>query len=175
MRDKEELLDLMADAVLAGIDLEVGEGDWRERMRVMADRYREHLRSRRDAARLIGGRFVVGPNAAALMDRALGVLRQAGFTPAGAAAGLYLVFVVYVQGFVLQETRPSRAIEANGGSPDEAIAAVAEEVAALRPGAFPHLAEVRDHLVTLDLDDRFAWGLEVVLDGLERRRVAELG
>ena len=172
VRNKEELLDLLADAVLAGIDLDVPGGPWRERMRVMAHRYRAHLKSRRDAVRVIGGRFVVGPHSAALMDRALGVFREGGFSPAGAAAGLYLVSVVYVQGFVLQETGPLRAIEANGGSPKQAMAAVAEELAALRPGAFPSLMEATGYLVTLNLDDRFAWGLEVVLDGLERRLAA---
>ena len=172
VRNKEELLDLLADAVLAGIDLDVPGGPWRERMRVMAHRYRAHLKSRRDAVRVIGGRFVVGPHSAALMDRALGVFREGGFSPAGAAAGLYLVSVVYVQGFVLQETGPLRAIEANGGSPKQAMAAVAEELAALRPGAFPSLMEATGYLVTQNLDDRFAWGLEVVLDGLERRLAA---
>lgn len=173
VRNKEELLDLLADALLAGIDLDVPNGSWRDQLREMAGRYRAHLKARRDAVRVIGGRFVVGPNSATLMDRTLAVLRSAGFSPAGAAAGLYLVSVVYVQGFVLQETAPVRAIEANGGSSQQAMAAVAEELASLQPGAFPSLAETGDYLVTLNLDDRFAWGLEVVLDGLERRLAAE--
>lgn len=47
------------------------------------------------------------------------------------------------------------------------------ELAALQPGAFPYLGETSGYLLTLNLDDRFAWGLEVILDGLERRLAAD--
>ncbi len=51
----------MADAVLAGMDATVPDADWREQVRVLAHRYRAQLKSRRDAARLIAGRFVSAP------------------------------------------------------------------------------------------------------------------
>lgn len=169
VRNKDELLDLLADAVQAGIELDVPEGPWREQVKVMANRYRDHLRSRRDAARVVSGRFVVGPVSAELMERSLAVFRGAGFSPAGAAAALFMVSVVFVQGFVLQETGPMRAVEATGGTPSEAMDVVADELAALPRDRFPRLGEVTPYLVTLNLDDRFAWGLELVLDGLEVR------
>lgn len=169
VRHKEELLDLVADAVLAGMDMTVPDGDWREQVRALAHRYRAHLKTRRDAARLIAGRFVLGPNAAAIMEDSLRVLRQAGFSPGGAAAAMFLISVTYVQGFVVQESAPMRAVEALGGTPADAMAAVTADLDDLAPEAYPRLAEVTGYLTTLNLDERFEWGLECILDGLAVR------
>jgi TetR/AcrR family tetracycline transcriptional repressor len=166
---KEELLELMADAVLAGMDMTVPDGDWREQVRVLAYRYRAHLKSRRDAARLLAGRFVVGPHSAATMEQSIRLLREGGFSPGGAAAAMFLISVTYVQGFVLQETAPMRAVEAMGGTPADAMAVVTAEIEALPAEKFPYLGEVSFYLTTLNLEERFAWGLECILDGLALR------
>jgi TetR/AcrR family tetracycline transcriptional repressor len=167
--NKEELLELLADAVFAGMDLSATEGTWREQVRELAHRYRAHLRSRRDVPRLLAGRFVVGRHAAATMEHALGIFRAAGFTSGDAAAAMYLLSVNYVQGFVLQEVNPMRAVEALGGTHADAMQIVSDELATLPPDAFPRLGEVSDHLTTMRLDERFDWGLERILDGLELR------
>ncbi len=169
VRNKEELLELLADAALAGIDLSASAGGWRDQAWVLAHRYRVLLKSRRDVPRLIAGRFVVGRHASTMMEHVLGVFRQAGFSPGGAAAAMYLLSVTYVQGFVLQEMNPMRAVEALGGTPAEAMEAVSAELAGLPPESFPHLAEASSYLTAMDLDERFDWGLECLLDGLELR------
>ena len=173
---KEELLDLLADALLIGLDLDVpADADWREQTRVMAHAYRDHLKSRRDAARVISGRFIIGTNAAALMDRALGVFRAGGFAPDEAAAALHLVYVAHVQGFVVQEIEPMRAVEALGDTPADAMDVVTAELDELGPDRFPHLAEVAGYLTTINLDARFTWGLDCILDGLEHRLTQRAG
>ena len=131
VRNKEELLELLADAALAGMDLSATAGTWREQAWVLAHRYRALLKSRRDVPRLIAGRFVVGRHASTMMEHVLGVFREAGFSPGGAAAAMYLLSVTYVQGFVLQEMNPMRAVEALGGTPAEAMEAVSAELAGL--------------------------------------------
>ncbi|MBU4214414.1 MAG: TetR/AcrR family transcriptional regulator C-terminal domain-containing protein, partial [Actinobacteria bacterium] len=102
VQHKEELLELMADAALAGLDLSGLDGDWRAQARDLARRYRTLLKSRRDLPRLLAGRFLVGTNSSRLMEHTLGVFRDAGFSPGGAAAAMYLLSVSYVQGFVVQ-------------------------------------------------------------------------
>ncbi len=174
VRNKDELLDLLADAVIADADFSAPDGPWREQVRILAHRYRDHLRSHRDAARVVAGRFVIGPNSGRAMEQSLAIFRSAGFSPANAAAALYLVSVVYVQGFALQEAVPMRAVEATGGTPSDAMDVVAAELAALPPAQFPSLVESTGYLVSLNLDDRFAWGLECVLDGLEIRLAQQL-
>ena len=57
----------------------------------------------------------------------------------------------------------------SGGTPAEAMEAVAAELAGLPQESFPHLAEASAHLTAMDLDERFNWGLECLLDGLELR------
>lgn len=169
VRNKEELLELLADAVLDGMDLTGIRGTWREQVGELARRYRAHLTSRRDVPRLLAGRFVVGRHASATMEHALGILRGAGFTPGEAAAGMYLIAVNYVLGFALQEMNPMRAVEALGGTHADAMHAVSDELSELPPETFPHLAEVSDHLTAMQLDERFDWGLACILDGLETR------
>lgn len=173
--NKEELLELLADAVLEGMDLSGIEGTWREQVSVLAHRYRAHLTSRRDVPRLLAGRFVVGRHASAVMEHALGILRGAGFTPGEAAAGMYLVAVNYVQGFALQEMHPMRAVEALGGTHADAMRAVSDELADLPAETFPRLAESSEHLVAMRLDERFDWGLACLLDGLEARLAGPRG
>lgn len=169
VRNKEELLELLADAALAGMDLSGSEGGWREQVRVLAHRYRAFLKSRRDLARLVAGRFVVGPNASRMMEHGLAVFREAGFSAGGASAAVYLVSVTYVQGFVVQEMNPMRAVEALGGTPAEAMAVVSAELADLPAQTFPHLTEAAQYMTAMNLDERFDWGLECILDGLEMR------
>jgi TetR/AcrR family tetracycline transcriptional repressor len=176
VRDKEELIDLLGDALSADLDVDLPEdADWREQVRVLAHRYRDHLKAHRDAVRVIGGRFLAGPHAAVGMERALRVFREAGFCPGDAAAAMYMVSVVFVQGFVLQETVPMRAIEATGGTPEDAMAVVAGELAALPEPQFPRLAEATPYLVAMNLDERFAWGLELIIEGLATRLAAGTG
>ena len=167
VRNKEELLELMADAALAGLDLTVPAGSWREQVWVLAHRYRAHLKARRDVPRLIAGRFVVGRNASTMMEHLLGVLRAAGFSPGGAAAAMFLLSFTYVQGFVLQEMNPMRAVEALGGTPAAAMESVSAELAGLSPEAFPRLGGASGYLTSVKMDDRFDWGLACILDGLE--------
>ena len=165
VRGKEELLDLMADALVGGVDLSTPPSDWREQTRVLADRYRAHLKSRRDAARVVSGRFVMGPNAAAKMEHSLCLLCQAGTVPA--ARRRRLISVDYVQGFVVQESTSLRTT--SGRDP---TASVSARFAALPTDAFPRLAEVSPYLTTLNMDDRLDWGLQCILDGLALRLAA---
>src|SRR5262245_34273037 len=54
VRDKEELLTLMADQLSAEIPHQISaQGDWREAMKEMAHRLRRALQQHRDAARLM--------------------------------------------------------------------------------------------------------------------------
>jgi TetR/AcrR family transcriptional regulator, tetracycline repressor protein len=172
VRNKEELLELLADEALAGLDLSGTSGPWRAQVRELAHRYRAHLKARRDLPRLLAGRFVLGRHAALMMEHLLGILRSAGFAPGDAAAAMYLLSVNYVQGFVLQEMNPMRAVEALGGTHADAMQVVQDELAALPREGFPHLDEVSGFLVAMDLDERFDWGLTCLLDGLEARRAA---
>ncbi len=169
VRDKQELLDLLADALLRDLDLTSASGDWREQIANAARCYRRALLRQRDAIRVLAGRFVIGPNYAKALEWTLSTLRAAGFGKGDAAHALYLVMVAYTQGFVSQESAPMTAAEASGASPQETMAAIAAEIRALPAETYPCVTDSADILTKLNLDDRFEFGLTRILDGLALR------
>ncbi|MGZ9933520.1 TetR/AcrR family transcriptional regulator [Streptomyces sp. NC-S4] len=165
VRNKEELLDLLTDELMADAEAPPREGDWREQLREYCVRYRRHLLGKRDAAKVVAGRLAPGPYLLRLMEDQLGRLREAGFSDADAAMISYLLGA-FVQGFVLQEQGPVSASEAMGASRREAVTAVGEQLRRLPQDSFPVLVALADDLTDPSMEDRFAFGLERLLDGL---------
>ncbi|CAN3978579.1 TetR/AcrR family transcriptional regulator [Kitasatospora purpeofusca] len=165
VRNKEELLDLLNDALMADAEAPPRSGDWRTQLRGYCRRYRAHLLGRRDAAKVVAGRLAPGPHLLRLMEDQLDRLREAGFSPADSAMISYLLGA-YVQGFVLQEQSPMAAAETAGAGRREVADAAAERFRALPAAEFPNLVEMADDLTGPDLDARFDFGLDRILDGL---------
>lgn len=161
---KEELLDLVVDWVFAGIDLPEADEAWRPAMRRRAESARARLAAHPWAIGLIESRR--SPGAALLRhhDAVLGSLRRGGFTVADAAHA-FSVLDAYVYGFVITE--------ANLPFDDAAdLEDVATDIVEAMPSEeYPHLAElITEHALRPGYDYRaeFGFGLELVLDGLER-------
>lgn len=165
VRNKEELLDLLTDELMADAEAPPREGDWREQLREYCVRYRRHLLGKRDAAKVVAGRLAPGPHLLRLMEDQLGRLREAGFSDADAAMISYLTGA-FVQGFVLQEQGPISASEAMGASRHEAARAVGEQLRRLPQDAFPSLVALAGDLTDPSMEARFSFGLERLLDGL---------
>ena len=165
---KEQLLDAMVDSVFAEIELPGPRATWRSGMRRRAASARAVLLTHRWAVPLMDSRTSPGVATLRHHDAVLGCLRRGGFSVADAAHAFSLLDS-YVFGFVLQEL----ALPFSTG--DEA-AAVAEEILADVPDlAFPHLAELTvEHVLRPGYDHRaeFDFGLELILDGLDRLRDA---
>jgi TetR/AcrR family tetracycline transcriptional repressor len=169
VRDKQQLLDLLADALLRDLDMDWSGHDWRERMHKAAHCYRRCLTAHRDAIRVVAGRVTAGPNTLRAMESVLSTLREAGFSKGDAAHGLYLIMVAYVQGFVSQETAPMNAAEASGATPEQAMDQLAAEIAAQPKSLYPNVHDNVGKLTMLNLDSRFEFGLERILDGMAQR------
>jgi hypothetical protein len=104
VRDKSELLDLLADAMCAEMlsDFTVAGLSWRAQLEAAGRAFRQLARAHRDAARILAGTTPSGPNRLRAIDMLLGVLRGAGFSPEDTADAAY-VFNSYVTGFLLDE------------------------------------------------------------------------
>ncbi|MFD7029213.1 TetR/AcrR family transcriptional regulator [Streptomyces sp. NPDC059917] len=165
VRNKEELLDLLTDELMADAEAPPREGDWREQLREYCVRYRRHLLGKRDAAKVVAGRLAPGPHLLRLMEDQLTRLREAGFSDADAAMISYLLGA-FVQGFVLQEQGPISASEAMGASRREAATAAGEQFRRLPRDSFPSLVALADDLTDPSTEARFSFGLERLLDGL---------
>ncbi|MFI1563262.1 TetR/AcrR family transcriptional regulator C-terminal domain-containing protein [Streptomyces sp. NPDC020490] len=169
VRNKEQLLDLLADELMADAEPPPRQGDWREQLREYSLRYRRHLLGKRDSAKVVAGRLALGQNLLRLMEDQLDRLREAGFSDADAALANYLLGA-FVQGFVLQEQSPISASETEGASRSEVARAAADRLRGLPETTFPNLVALAGDLTTPSMDDRFAFGLERLLDGLATLR-----
>jgi AcrR family transcriptional regulator len=163
---KDDLLDGMVDLVFAEIELPVTDDRWRTAMRRRALSAREILLRHPWAIGLMDSRASPGPATLRHHDAVLGSLRSAGFS-VQAAAHAFSLLDSYVYGFVLQE----RALPFETG--EEAAAVAAAMLDASTAADYPHLAELTvEHVLRPGYDYRheFEFGLDVVLDGVQRLR-----
>jgi len=160
---KEALLDDLVDWVFERIELPAVGDTWREALTRRARSARSVLTAHPWA---LGMMVRANPGPALLQhhDRLLGVLMSEGFS-AALATHAFSATDAYVYGFALTET--SLPFEPGDG----AEAAFAAQVAA-SADLYPHIARSRAELLGDDgyaFGDEFDYGLELLLEGMERR------
>jgi AcrR family transcriptional regulator len=160
---KEDLLSGLVDLVFAEVEVdEPGTTEWRTAMRNRAHSHRAAMRRHPWTIGFIEGRMQPGPASLRVHDATLGILRAAGF-PFRAAVHANSVLDAYVYGFALQE----RGLPAQA---DGATAEVMREQARHAPEMrdFPYLVEAMGEFADTgyDYDAEFAFGLELILDGI---------
>ena len=169
---KDALLDGMVDLVFAEIDPPAPGGEWKAELRKRAISTREALRRHRWAVGRMESTKTPGPADLRLHEAVLRCLREAGFT-VEMAVQAYSVQDAYIYGYALQErgmgyATPEQFAE-TAGKRAQQVQAVTEDVAR----AFPYLSEiVAGHVAQHghNLADAFEFGLDVILDGLDRLR-----
>jgi len=167
--NKDELLDGMVDLVFGEIDLPSDAVDWRTAMRARAVSARRALTRHRWAIGLMESRASPGPATLRHHDRVIGALRAAGFSIA-LTAHAFSALDAYIYGFALQEA--SLPFE----TADETVEVAETILAQMRPDEFPHLTELAvEHVLQpgYDYGEEFEFGLDLILDGLERARAGE--
>lgn len=160
---KDDLLNGMVELVIAEIDVPAGGVDWKQAVRRRAISARSVFARHPWAASLIDSRDRTGPSSIAYVDRVLGVLIGAGFSPAG-AANAFLVIDSYIYGFERQQSNFAASDDA------AAVEAAQEVLAAIPEGAFPNAMLVATEYADtpFDQDAAFDFGLGLILDSLER-------
>jgi AcrR family transcriptional regulator len=162
--NKSELLDGMVDLVFSEIDLPTGDTTWKSATRQRAASAREVLSRHRWAIGLMESRTSPGPATLRHHDTSIGILRGGGFSVELAAHALS-VLDSYIYGFALQEA--SLPFETG-----EQTAELAQTILEGMPAdAYPHLTELTlEHVLQpgYDYGDEFRFGLDLILDGLER-------
>jgi AcrR family transcriptional regulator len=162
---KEELLDLMVDAVHAEIR-PAGDG-WREVLRSLAEATRHAAHEHEWLADLLGGRPQLGPHALAKGETVLAALDE---LDVDAVMPVVTAVDAYVIGAVRRETAERRAERATGMDVKRWQAALGPYLErAFATGQFPALATVVRDAVHLDADQTFRIGLDFLLDGIEAR------
>jgi AcrR family transcriptional regulator len=164
--DKDDLLDGMVDAVFGEVGFPPVGADWRAAMRERSHEVRAALARHPWAIGLLESRHRPGPANLRHHDAVLGCLRAGGFSVA-LAAHAYAALDSYLYGFALQEQRLPFT------TPEETTAVTGDILRRFPAGAYPHLTELAvEHVLRpgYAFADEFAFGLELLLDGLERAR-----
>src|SRR6056297_554744 len=163
---KDELLDGMVDLVFAEIEAPSGESAWRTAMRRRSSSARDVLLRHSGAVALMESR--TNPGLANLQHReaVTACLRRAGFSIEMTVHANWLLDS-YVYGFVLEESSlPFDTAEELADMADDVYMPL------LPPEQYPYLNEVAGALLAGGYDHRaeFVFGLDVILDALERLR-----
>jgi AcrR family transcriptional regulator len=172
VRDKEDLLDGLGEAIVGEIDAPPAAADWRGTLRATILAARATMLRHPWAAAVIESRVTPGPATMRHMERVLRTLRDGGFSVDLAHHALH-VLGSRVLGFS-QDLFDDRA--ADEPDPEEAA-----RMARTWATAFPAIAELAmavrhdGGLGGCDDDVEFAFGLDLILDGLEQRRIAAGG
>ncbi len=158
--DKEAILDGLVDLVMVEVEVPDPALPWREAIRRSAISFRLALRRHSWAGLVMESRLNPGPARLRYLDAMVGVLRGAGFeTPIIARA--FMALDSHTYGFTMQELN----------LPFESVGA--PELAAMMAGAFepyPNLVAMAELAASGAQMLDFEFGLDLLLDGLERLR-----
>lgn len=154
-KTKARLLELMADAIVAPVSTDGLPDPWRERARELAHRYRRALLAHRDGAAIVAGAYSAEPHTLRLAEVLVETLLDGGLAEREAAWTCWTI--IY---FTLGLTQEEQA------SPRADFRRFTEAVTG---GSYPALARAMTHLGDTAFDERFDYGLTLILRPLNGR------
>lgn len=162
--NKDEILDGIVEMIVGEIELPSDSVDWRAGMRRRAISAREVFGRHRWAITVMESRANPGPTSLRYYEAVIRCLRQAGFSIAMAAHAFSLLDS-YIYGFAMQELKLPF-------DNSEELADVAENILEQMPADdYPYFTELTvEHVLKpgYDYGNEFEFGLDLILDGLER-------
>ncbi|MBT2226663.1 TetR/AcrR family transcriptional regulator [Nonomuraea sp. NEAU-A123] len=165
--NRDELLDLMADAVWGEDPPQEVSGDWRADLAEVARRQRSTLLRHGWLGALMTSRPSLGPNSLRRFDAAL---RAAGaLTPDITRASAVMALISdYVLGAVARELAEQEASRRTGMTEQEWRASIAPYIReVVASGDYPEFARSVVEADDLDFTDQFEFGLRCLLRGVE--------
>lgn len=160
VKNKDELLDGIADLVISEITLPKVGGDWKKEMKKRAKSAREILILHPWVTLLIVSRINVGQAMLTYFDATLGCLHFAGFS-LQVADHIINTIDSHIYGFILQELNfPIQ--------PDEYATKAEGYLPQLESSPFPYLTNLTKEVIAGKYNGlhQFEFGLNLILDGL---------
>ena len=168
VRNKDDILDGIVGVVVGEIDRTNADSDWKVALRRQVMSARKVMLRHRWAPRLLEERTTAGPAVLTYMESVMAILRDGGFSIDLAHHTLH-VMGSRVLGF--NQDLFEESSESGPGS-EEAAAMLARAMA----DTYPHLTQLalavshEGGLGGCDDDFEFEFGLDLILDGLDRLR-----
>lgn len=159
-RSKDELLHAVVEFAAGGTPPPSVEGDWQDRLRTIAWRWRRGLERHPAIVEVRLRSPILTPNALRGTEAGLQALLDAGFEPPAAARGFRTLFLYVFAYATFSDPDPGPATRAG----------IDAALAPLPASEFPVVSASAAHLAaTMGGDDQFADGLELILAGLAAR------
>jgi AcrR family transcriptional regulator len=164
---KEELVELVVERVIGELQYP-GEPDparWQEQLKELARSIRSIFARHGDLARASFARIPLGENALRTSEWMIALLRGAGLADQVIAFAcdllpLYVMAIAYEESLYQSETNSPAEVE-------RFVADMGRYFASLPPVRFPNVVSLATALTAGDDDERFEFGLEVLLRGLD--------
>ena len=166
VRDKDELLQLALDRVIGEIALPPADpANWQEQLKGFAREARRVFTLHHDIARVSLGAIPIGPNALRIMEWAHGLLRDAGL-PDRIVALVGDLFGLYVGAYAYEESLGLASPTGEDLPPQEVVALLRDYWGSLPAERFPHTLALLPALFEGGPDERFEFGLDVLVRGI---------
>jgi AcrR family transcriptional regulator len=162
---KEELLELVYDALVGQVPLvEPDPATWRDQLRQIMRDFHDVLVSHTDAALAGLGRIPTSPQTMAAAEVLAGIMRAGGLCPQVIALGLDQL-VLYVSATAFEDGLFRRGMDEEDML--RYFAGIRAFYAALPADRYPVLASIAPDMTGHDDVERFSFGLDVLIAGLE--------
>jgi AcrR family transcriptional regulator len=165
--NRDELVELMVDRIAE--EIEVPEPDparWQDQIRAYARHAQRVWARHADITRASLASIPTGPGRLRVVERLLAILRAAGFSDQLAAWAIDRL-QIYIDADVYEGSQYAAKIK-QGLDVAEYIGSIRDYYRALPPDRFPLIASIADSIVA-DSDQRFEFGLDLLIDGLAAR------
>ncbi|WP_245667556.1 TetR/AcrR family transcriptional regulator [Actinomadura macra] len=166
---KEELRELMLDQVAAEVRLPaVDPSRWQEQLKELAREIRRVYTSHRDIAKVSMGLIPTGPSLLAIAEAQLALMLEGGVPPK--IAGLAVdTLGMYIDADAIEDTIYMTKTP-DGEDPWEAFQVHFQQIRdyfkALPVDRYPHITSMVDELTSGTGDDRFEFGLDILIRGI---------
>jgi len=166
VRNKEDLLQLLFERTIGEISLpDPDPSRWQEQLKDLARQMRALMNRHRDIARISLGRIPLGPTMAIVTEWLFELLRPAGI-PDRVIAYLGDLAGLYVGAHAYEESLPFASPTGEDLPPDQILAMFKDYMRSLPADRFPNTLAAVDLLFGGDADERFEFGIDVIVRGL---------
>jgi AcrR family transcriptional regulator len=168
---KDELMALMTDRLAGNIHVpEPGKGPWQEQIKEVIRGIRRELGAHRDLAHASLGTIPTGPNSLRVINGMLGVMREAGL-PDRVIAFAVDILPLYATATAYEESLHAMK-DVDGDEGARYIAEMRRYWQSLPVARFPHIVALAEELTSGEGDDRFEFGLDALVRGVETMATA---
>jgi AcrR family transcriptional regulator len=166
VRNKDELLQLLSERLAAEIELpDPDPSRWQEQLKAIGRQFRAAAHRHRDGARITLGRIPSGPTIARYTEWLFTLMTPTG-VPDRVIAFMADLLSLYVGAYAFEESLGLASPTGEDLPPAQIVAMFRDYLLSLPADQFPHVHRAIDDLFGGDLDERFEFGLDILLRGI---------